>query len=394
MKTLPFIIVLSIVLGMSCSVNLAEDMLSQRQAYRLELEQLRKEFGGTQEMPDITFFLFGMGQRTKLIYRKGKLLGACSGKTLHEWPIKAEVIVPDQYTVYLTCSDNSKIKIREDQTAVWIEEKGTKTAVQGTTSPLRLPEFHGHQYSRILKTLHHEILINIIDGKPVPNFLVYSNPWRRDGAMMAMCLEKSGNLNLIKKWVLNLVDPYDRNNQGETEADNLGQTLYLLSLFTDSKHPLVSRILNETTKYEIKDGNGLYIKGRSDFHEVPAYQTKWLKFGLKNLKLPDPYVIPGNVEDNYSALFWWDYKDTYKPGTKDAWEGMNYPYLEWAVDHFHGQKKGVLSNRDYPLTWEKEASQAKYEGMKLVDDIFVTQKLSMPHTWHAAEVFLYLWDIR
>ena len=71
--------------------------------------------------------------------------------------------------------------------------------------------------------------------------------------MMAMCLEVTGNINLIKEWALSLSDPYDRNNGGETEADNLGQTLFILSFFTDRNHPLVAKILKESRKYEVTD---------------------------------------------------------------------------------------------------------------------------------------------
>ena len=46
------------------------------------------------------------------------------------------------------------------------------------------------------------------------------------------------------------------------------------------------------------------------------------------------------------------------------------------------------------MTWESHASQADYEGMRLVDPSFVDRRLSMPHTWHAAEMFLYLWEDR
>ena len=31
-----------------------------------------------------------------------------------------------------------------------------------------------------------------------------------------------------------------------------------------------------------------------------------------------------------------------------------------------------------------------YEGMKVIAEEFVRQRLAAPHTWHAAEVFLYL----
>ena len=150
------------------------------------------------------------------------------------------------------------------------------------------------------------------------------------------------------------------------------------------------KVLAEVPKFEVKGEAGTFIKGRSDFAEHPAYQTKWLKYGLRALKLPDPYVIPA-VEDSYSALFWMDYRDGYVK-TKDADDRGPYPYLGWACDHFHSTKQSPIGDRDYPLTWEAEASQAKYDGMRVIDPVFVDKKLAAPHTWHAAEVFLYLLD--
>ena len=97
------------------------------------------------------------------------------------------------------------------------------------------------------------------------------------------------------------------------------------------------------------------IQGRSDFAAHPVYQTKWAKFGLASLGLPDPYVIPA-IPDSYSALFWMAYKDSYVKG-QDANDRGLYPYLGWACDHFHGTAASPISNRDYPLTWEQEASQ-------------------------------------
>ena len=136
-----------------------------------------------------------------------------------------------------------------------------------------------------------------------------------------------------------------------------------------------------------QDGN-TYIKGRSDFADHPVYQTKWLKYGLRALGLPDPYTIP-KVADGYSSLFWMDYKDTYVK-SKDHDDRGPYPYLGWACDHFHGVRKSPLGNRDYPLTWEQNASEADYAPLEIKDPVFVGKKLSDPHTWHAAEAFLYL----
>jgi hypothetical protein len=333
-----------------------------------------------------------MGNRTKLLYKDGKLLNALNGSIIYEWKLKSQTIIPNDYKVNLVTLSDNPVSIFENENGVFINDNEKEILVEGTGTPVKLPSFEDYRYSEILKVLHNEILINIVDSKPLPNFFVYKNPWRRDGAMMAMCLSKTGNIDLIRDWVLSLNDPYDRNNGGEAEADNLGETLYLLSFFSDRNYPLVKQILAEIPKYEVEDANGKYIKGRSDFHDAPVYQTKWLKFGLLKLGLEDPYIIP-QIQDNYSSLFWWDYKDSYMKGTSDAydeWKNDFYPYIGWAADHFHRLKRNPVSNRDYPLTWEENASQADYNGMAIIDDQYLRGKISSPHTWHAAEVFLYL----
>lgn len=363
------------------------------QKYRQQLNDLRHEFRAF-DMPDVKFFLFGMGNRTKIIYKDGKLINAITGNTIKEWRSKQELIVPNDYLVIIETTKNEIIRIVETEKGIFIKEGAKETLIDGTATPIKLPTFEGCKYSEVLRVLNNEILINVVDSKPLPNFFVYKTPWRRDGAMMAMCLNKTGNINLIKDWILSLTDPYDRNNNGETEADNLGETLYLLSFFTDKNNPCVKKVLAEIPKYEVNDNNGRYIKGRSDFHEAPAYQTKWLKLGLRSLGINDPYSVP-QVKDNYSALFWMDYKDTYMKGTSDAydeWKNDFFPYIGWAADHFHGLKRAPVGNRDYPLTWEIQAGQADYNGMAIINDKYRKDKISTPHTWHAAEIFLYLLD--
>ena len=386
MKYFVLLIIVALVAGMTgCDKQPAD--LSR---YHQQLSELRHEFRAV-EQPRVSFFLFGMGNRTKLCYKDGVLFNTFNGDTLRSWPGAKAVIIPNDYRVILRAG-SEMISIFEDSTGVYIEESGSKKLLPGTDSSIHLPDFQGHRYSEILKVLHHEILINIVDSKPLPNYFVYQKPWRRDAAMMAMCLQKTGNLDLIRDWVLGLDDPYDHNNGSkrgapENEADNLGQTLYLLSLFTDASHPLVTQILQECKKFEVRDEHGLYIRGRSDFQEVPVYQTKWLKFALGKMGLPDPYSIP-MVPDNYSSLFWWDYRDKYVE--MEDWVHDYYPYIQWARDHFKHEKNGPVSTIDYPLTWETDASEADYDGMAVIDSVFTLSKTSAPHTWHAAEMFLYL----
>ena len=385
--TLNLVLTLGSLLALA-GIQAADVPRSVLTAYRAELTAFRREFGGSRELPDVRFFLFGMGQRDKFLYRDGRLTDARSGKLLREWKVKSDIIVPPDYLVSLETTDGATVRIREDEAAVWIEEDTTRAVLDGTRHQVKLPDFAGHRYARILRVLHQELLVNITPDGPVPNFFVYGKPWYRDGAMMALAFRETGNLDVIRDWVLGLKEVFDQNNAGEKEADNPGQALFLISLVADKSHPLVPKILEAVRLFETNGPAGKFIKGRSDFAAHPAYQTKWLKFGLRSLGLPDPYVVPA-VEDNYSALFWMDYRDTYVKGN-DADDRGPYPYLGWAVDHFHGLKRSQIGNRDYPLTWEQRASQANYAGLKSLDPIYVTQKLAAPHTWQAAEVFLYV----
>jgi len=356
-------------------------------AYRAELDAFRSEYGGTRELPDVRFFLFGMGDRAKYVYRDGRLIDVRTGSVIREWTISSDIIVPPEYLVALETAAGP-VTIRERADAVWIEEPGGYAALDGTRRPVALPDFSGHRYPRVLRVLHQELLYNINDAGPVPNVFVYPRPWYRDGAMVAIALRETGNIGLLRSWIAGLNDPFDRNNGGETEADNLGQALFLISLASDKNHPLVSKVLAESARFEAVGEQGRFIKGRSDFAEHPVYQTKWMKYGLRAVGLPDPYTVPA-VPDSYSALFWMDFKDEYIPG-HDADDRGEYPYLGWACDHFHRTRRSPISNRDYPLTWEERASQANYEGMRIVSPVYTARRLAAPHTWHAAEVFLYI----
>jgi hypothetical protein len=147
----------------------------------------------------------------------------------------------------------------------------------------------------------------------------------------------------------------------------------------------------DSLKQFVKMGEqGSYIEGKTDYNVHSVFQTKWTKFGLNALGLPDPYHIPKQY-DQYSSLFWWAYKDQHVDGARfDQSNSTNYPYLVWADDHFYGQKNGIVTNRDYPLSWEGQASDAYYPGIAILNEGLVRDKLSPSHTWHAAEMFLLL----
>ena len=384
-------ILMLICLLMSGIARGAEPLDGRAAAYRTELDAFRKEFGGARELPAAKFFLFGLGLRTKWLYQTGALMNAHSGEVWRRWNVGDEVILPADYSVILRTSQGQEIRIFEDETGVFVVESGQRERLPGTAAQVRLPGFQEFKYPAVMRVLHQELLVNVTTNGPVPNFFVYSKPWYRDGAMMALAFRETGNLDCIRAWILGLREPFDKNNKGETEADNLGQALFLISLVANTNHPLVAKVLAEVPKFEQQRDGMKFIKGRSDFAEHPVYQTKWLKLGLRALGLPDPYTNP-KQKDGYSALFWMDYKDAYVPG--DSNDRGNYPYLGWACDHFHGERKSPISNRDYPLTWESKASEANYAGTRLISEAYVKQKVSAPHTWHAAEAFLYLLEMK
>lgn len=385
-----YCLLLGIFLMGQLSLAQPTDALDRQLAdYRANLGQLRKGHANQRDMPNLRFFLFGMGDRRKLFYRNGTLNDARTGEVLHTWTVKRERIVPPAYTVALETTDNKRVTITEDETGIWLTE-GKKERVALSQSPLKLPDFAGKQYATILKVLHHEILMNVIDGKPVPNFFVYQKPWYRDATLMAMVLKAGGNLRLIREWVLAIRDPFDRNNHGIAEADNPGQVLYLISLVSDKTHPAVPVVLDSLKQFVKTGAQGPYIEGKTDYNLHPVFQTKWTKFGLQSLGLPDPYQIPKQY-DQYSSMFWWAYKEQHVNGKRfDQSNSINYPYLVWADDHFYDERNGIVTNRDYPLSWESHASDATYPGLAVLDERLVRDKLSPPHTWHAAEMFLLL----
>jgi len=363
--------------------SLAEDQKVLAR-YHDELQELRRSRPSF-NLPRQDFFLFGMGPRPKFIYRAGKLIAWPACQVVREWNVQRETIVPPLYSVWLV-TPQGKIHISENESGLLIEEKGQRTVL--AEGQLNLPDFKGERFPLVLRVLHQEILVNIVEGKPLPNFFVYRRPWYRDGAMMAMVLQRTGNAGLIRDWVMSLRDPFDHNNAGASEPDNLGEVLYLISCVSDRNHPLVAATLKQAESFR----QGDYIVGKTDFAEHPVYQTKWLKFGLRSLGLPDDSLVIPKIKDSYSSLFWWAFRDGQIGPEFSVSEAMNYPYLAWARDHISGGYTGPVSDADYPLGWEAKASQANYARMSVISADFTDAKLGTPHTWHAAEMFLLLAD--
>ncbi len=351
-------------------------------AYRTELTKFRHDYKYQRNLPNSNFYLFGMGNRQKFLYREGTLINLTTSKIIGQWEIIDDIVAPSEYTVGMITKEGKNIFIIEDNNSIYIKD-GTDIITLSDNCEVNLPEFKGYPYSEIMKALHQEVLINILGGKPTPNFLVYPEPWYRDAAMMAMVLEKTQNIWLIEDWIMNLDRIYDIQN-GEKESDNLGEVLFLISLVSDQSHPLVPEILHEIS---LISPSG-YITGRTDSGYHPVYQTKWAKFGLDALDIENTLIIP-ELKDNYSTLTWW-YGDRDGNANKVFLHFRQYPYLIWAQSHYFNQKVGIISESDYPLTWEAHASKANYSSFEVISPMLAKEHIAAPHSWHAAEAFLYL----
>ena len=332
------------------------------------------------------FQLFGFGLRRKLVYQAGSLRDALTGEILHRWNVRLERFAPSEYRVDIE-TDSGNVAILEDEEGVWLQRGEHREAL--TRNPVKLPRFSG-PHAALLRALHAELLVNVMPWGPVPNLWFYPRPWYRDAAMMGLCFERTGNVDQIAPWIDGVpLHPYDYNNRGNAEPDNLGQALMLASLTTGRSHPIVDTVLKEVEKVR----RGSALAGLTDYAEHPVYQTKWLKYGLRRLGLDDPYKIPA-VPDGYSSLFWMDFRDEHEPHPRfDANALEKWPYLNWAEAHFYNEAPPETVAADqFPLTRELHSSEARYGRMGIVAPEWVEQRQCSPHTWHAAEMFLYFLD--
>jgi hypothetical protein len=352
--------------------------------YRSELNNLRYLSENIFELPNEKYFLFGMGSRRKMLYKDGSLLDSLTGEIIKKWQIAKELIIPPSYEVDLTTTDGKRVLIYEDEQGVWLKENDKVTLLSG--GRVNLPNFNGNPNALVLRVLLQEVLINIVDEKPLPNYFVYSKPWYRDAALMCMVLNQTGNLELVRDWILNLDQPFDLNNSGEQEPDNLGEVLYMISLVSDQTHPLVNEILATIPQF-IEDN---HIDGVTDYANHPVYQTAWVKLGLDSLKLPDPYQLP-DVSDSYANLIWW-LSSPHQIVNGSQHNSFQYPYLTWASNHMNQTYLGVFGDLDYPLSWESQASGANYSGIQIVSQAYANQAIGAPHGWAASELFFYLFD--
>lgn len=329
------------------------------------------------------FYIFGMGLRKKYILTK---LNNSEYK-LMEYNSKEEVLSNiiienidyENYTVY--CDNN--IIIYENEYGIYINKNG-QTQVLDDSVYINIPKFTDYEHKEQLKILFNEVMVNITEDGPKPNFMAYDGVWYRDATIIAKVLEETNNLEQITTWINNINKIYDEQN-GVKEADNLGQVLYLISLTENRNQEIIQKILQEAEKLRTEEG---YIEGITDGNKHPVYQTKWLIYGMEKLGIKNvDYKVP-DIIDNYAELLWFDRTDdTSKIKYNDRWQ-----YLYYANMHYN--KKIInYKNTLYPISNEIYPSKANIENMSVINDYFVEAKIVTPHAWSAAEMFLYLLDL-
>ncbi len=346
--------------------------------------------------PEKQFYIFGFGPREKYIYKEGgELIKFSTGKTVYKFDVKSEKFLFDRYRVVIWTNDGGIYDIYENENGVYACDissgKRGKEECLTSSERINLPDFEEYKYSAQLRILHAEILTSFLGDDPVPNIYVYKKPWYRDGAMMALCLEKTGNLRLMKNWALGITDMYDRNNKGNKEPDNLGQLAYVLSHFVDKDYPLVQKIVQEARG---RMENGL-LTGMTDYNHHEIYSTLWLKFALNKLDIDTSFIKIPNEFDSYARMFWMDKSEVETETSCPNDYDEKYPYLTWAKWHFNGDKVDErYLDIKYPMSWEIEASEADYNAIAPLSTEYAKYKCGAPHSWHGAEMLLYLLEMK
>ena len=338
------------------------------------------------------YYIFGMGTRNKYLFtqengRNTYQLIESEKKKVIASHISLEKMDYENYTILARNENNETIKIFENEKGIYIQT-GDKLVCLDESSSIHIPDFAGYAHEKQLKKLFNEIMVNI-SANPIegvkPNVFAYSGAWYRDGAMAAMALKRTNNLKQVQPFINSIEKLYDEEN-GEKEADNLGELLYILSLSEKKNDLLINKVINEAKRITNKDG---YIEGRTDGGDHPAYATGWLIYGLNSLgrdtsswKMPD-------IEDSYRPLLWFMEKEN---NTKVNQYNIpyDYQYLYYAKLHYYGMK--VDNHNVYPMSFESDGLMAQFDEMKKINDNYQENRMVVPHVWSAAEMFLYYLD--
>lgn len=340
------------------------------------------------DLSNYEFFLFGLGNRKKILFKENSLVDIETKKILYKFDVSNVIVIPNEYMVLLLTKNNEYIKIYENKNGVYIQKNNKSKLIKGTSVKLKLYNFKNQNYKNMKKVLYHEILFNIKNNKIYPNIMVYDSPWYRDAAITSMVLKQTNNESLIKKW--NITTIYDKQNKGDNEADNLGEVLYILSVQGNTDSKLIQKIEEEAEKNANENKNGYYIEGNTDFSHHARYQNMWYSFGMDALGKRKKYNYT-KTKDSYSATAWWS-SDVLSGDLVNASSTKDYPYLSWAQYHTNHSGITFVNANLYPLSWEKNASEANYNAVSIINEYYVENKISPTHTWTASELLLFLLD--
>lgn len=374
---------------------------SENQSYTGELAILQSQYKAFNANAP-RFFLFGMGNRDKFIYKDFQVTAIDNDSVvLRVENALMDTIMPADYCVIIKTKKGT-VKINEDEDGIWITENNYRQQLSPKECHLRLPSFNNFKYGKVLRVLHHELLFNIQNSRIYPNILVYDAPFYRDAFMGALCLEKTGNMHLIESWLLEEKDIYDMQNR-EAEADNLGEMLYLLSFIpSDSNKILRETLMAEIKKQSIHLGDFLYIKGHTDGSLNAEFQTQILKIAFQKNKMNDNYTnAPESDAGDYYDLCWFTKGPNHSRNIERWYKDLRFnykdspfPYLQWARAHYYNNSNAAFNCQQYPLSWEKRGGSAHFDGMHIISNDAVKERICYPHTWTAAEMFLKLYEER
>lgn len=365
--------------------------LEKLSEYQEEYNEWLKEheYELTDRINGSDYYYFGFGNRKKYGYFKNRLIELDTKKEIKTFDEKDHIMIPNEYEVLIETKDNHFIKIKEDKDGVHYIEDGKETILEGTDLEINLFDFSNQKYSNMKKVLYGEILFNIKDNVIYPNIVVYDKPWYRDAALACMVLKQTNNTDLIKDWVLNITEIYDKQNDGIEEADNLGELLYILSTQEEKNYDLIRRIEEEAERIASSNEDGYYLKGKTDFGDMYLYQNLWYKLGIESIGKTFKFDLSSIPEDSYASMAWWS---NYNVKDEVHMKSEEFPYLTYATRHNNGKGIVVMNSSLYPLSWEITASQAKYDNYKEFDARMSDACISPLHTWAASELLLWMLD--
>ena len=354
--------------------------------------------------------IFGMGRRNKFMIKKETpYLGGA--KIYKFWPgstYKQEICRNLTLLEYDSVNYTAKLKNENTKEIVYLIENengiylkcGDKNTPLDETQHINIPTFEEYEYPELMRAYFGEMMVNITQKGVVFSVLNGGNYWYRHTAMVAMALEKTGNLSQILP-MINSITPatiYDYARNGNTakdsvkHIDNLGEVLYLMSLLDAPKQDVVDAVLAEAKKYEKNNPNVTgkkYIEALTDGYAYPSYQTKWLKFGMDSLGLDSSAYDVTGLTDWLTSTAWFYDRSTrssisswcdIEQETEDMFnQCVSDANSKFAMFHRYNTKIEIPDEIVYPMS---------HYGKLGNKDFTITHSLT------AAEGLLYLYDYK